>query len=103
MQYFILTVLLPGGMTTGPDCVESCVGRPAGRYMSCHGCDIYVLCKDGGFMRDRIPCETLDGQDTYFDPITSTCSVEQSPLCTPVTRVDDRNAGKYFMQQSGKY
>ena len=30
-----------GIMTTGPDCVESCVGRAAGRYMSCLLCTRY--------------------------------------------------------------
>ena len=69
-------------MTTGADCIASCVGRPEGRYQSCHGCDVYVICKEGGFMRDNIPCENDNGQNTYFDPMMRTCTINGSPLCS---------------------
>ena len=82
-QYYSswLWIYFVSAQTTGPACVTDCRDRAKGDYQSCKGCDVYVICKGNGFIKDSVPCVEEGGQPTYWNPTDGKCTVEKSPLC----------------------
>ena len=69
------------------------MGKSEGKYQSCHGCEVYVLCNAAGFMRDDIPCGKDNGRRTYFNPVLKNCTINNSSLCK-LTSVDKPHPGE---------
>ena len=70
-----------GQTTTGPDCITNCEGKDKGNYQSCKGCDVYVMCKAKGFMKDNVPCGQENGQQKYWNTEEGKCTVNNSTVC----------------------
>ena len=77
-----IMALAVSGTTTGPSCVRDCKGLSNGRYQSCHGCNIYVICRKG-YLMDHNPCPIVNstGELEYWDDVNRKCQPEKSKTC----------------------
>ena len=80
-------------LTTGANCVRSCLNRRNGDYQSCNGCHVYVTCSSRG-IHDNQPCPSgLEWNDNI-----KLCDWETSQTCEcNSTSVNSRQLLKYVL------